>query len=533
MLLTMAACSPAPKTAEEESEAPPPASGPPPSVESVAVPTGTFEAWPEDQWNPLPSDGDFSLPGPCGSRFAFRRVETPVADGWMADIRVRLGNSGAEASDQPYAQFVRQEYVVGGLSDDDAADARYFWLGKYEVTAAQYDAVMSGACPELGWESSIAQQKTSWFDAVAFTRRLTEWVWENSPDSLPSVGETAAYIRLPTEVEWEYAARGGNAVSVEARNSRVFPMPDGSITDYAMHSGSRSCQGEVQPIGLIQPNPLDLYDMLGNVQEYVLDPFRPTSAERRLHGQTGGALAKGGSCMTNSGDLTTGMRSETLLYSQTGEVNAAPFTGFRLAIAAPALTSPRRIDAFEDGWADSREARNVPEGLGPAETIRAIAESDIDPDTAERLRDAAAAFDGEIATRRAIEARSLRTALMTGAMLVRSYRTDARLLARLEVVAQSDPETFADDLAGARDKVDKSRDIYVELLSQTADDYAAEIIASQAELVAADLDQRYAPPAGGGLTLGEMAQRFADQALRYQREAPSDLTDYFDDLMKD
>ena len=61
----------------------------------------------------------------------------------------------------------------------------------------------------------------------------------------------------------------------------------------------------------------------------------------------------------------------------------------------------------------------------------------------------------------------------------------------------------------------------------------AEIIASQAELVAADLDQRYAPPAGGGLTLGEMAHRFADQALRYQREAPSDLTDYFDDLMKD
>ena len=79
-------------------------------------------------------------------------------------------------------------------------------------------------------------------------------------------------MRLPTEEEWEYAARGGAAVSELDFLGRTFPMPEGT-SRYAWFQGPRSAAGRAQPVGMLEPNPLGLHDILGNVGELVLEPF--------------------------------------------------------------------------------------------------------------------------------------------------------------------------------------------------------------------------------------------------------------------
>ena len=98
------------------------------------------------------------------------------------------------------------------------------------------------------------------------------------------------FARLPTEVEWEFAARGGTAVSQADFSERVFPMTEG-IVRYVWFAGAESANGKAQFIGLLKPNPLRLHDMLGNIDEMVFEPFR-LNRLNRLHGQAGGYVVR-------------------------------------------------------------------------------------------------------------------------------------------------------------------------------------------------------------------------------------------------
>ncbi|ARA93021.1 hypothetical protein AWN76_007530 [Rhodothermaceae bacterium RA] len=129
-----------------------------------------------------------------------------------------------------------------------------FYIGKYEVTQAQWQAVM-GSNP-------------SWFSSCGVDCPV-EWVsWEEAQafvEALNALEETTAY-RLPTEAEWEYAARAGTTTSY------AFGDDEDRLDDYAWardNSGRRT-----QPVGQKKPNLWGLHDIHGNVFEWVQDWYK-------------------------------------------------------------------------------------------------------------------------------------------------------------------------------------------------------------------------------------------------------------------
>ncbi len=349
-------------------------------------------AWPDKYFNPKPADGDLILPLPCGGRMAFRPVATPAEDTPLADRAIRLGGTD---EDTGFADYIRREHILGSLVGPDGG--RLFYIGKYEVTRDQYAAVMNDSCPKPAMGGRLPQSAISWFDAVGYARRLSEWQLTNHADALPHVQGVAAYLRLPTEVEWEYAARGGAAVSEAQFRERIFPI-EGPLSDYAWYQGPESAGGKLNLVGLLKPNPLGLYDMLGNVEEFVLEPFYMNRIGRR-HGQPGGFVAKGGSFQDPGDRLRTAMRREYDYFNQeTGKALALDSFGFRLVLAAPVELNLQETTRLREQWLAAR-GRRVDTGNDPVAAIKALADQTTDLDLKERLQSIE-----ELFARRAVQA---------------------------------------------------------------------------------------------------------------------------------
>ena len=140
--------------------------------------------------------------------------------------------------------------------------AHAFDIGRTEVTQAQWTAV-TGARPWSGLPfvregAEYPAVGVAWSDAVAFTRRLTELLGD-------------AVYRLPTEAEWEYACRAGTSTRWS------FGDDLAGLDDHAWHAGNTWDAGERygHAVATRAPNPWGLFDMHGNVNEWVLDRYDP------------------------------------------------------------------------------------------------------------------------------------------------------------------------------------------------------------------------------------------------------------------
>jgi hypothetical protein len=280
---------------------------------------------------------------PCGGAMAFRPVETPNTGGAIGDIRVTLGEEG---NDAPYLNGLRRSYISGGFQSGDV-DRGLFWMGKYEIAQAQWDVVMGEACPDSKprRRAFVPAVEYTPLEMAQFSERYTLWLMNEQADALPQVGETKAYLRLPTEDEWEFAARGGLAVEDAAFRAPRPPIGEGEdLSEFIAHGGTNSAGGKVQVIGTLRPNDLGLHDMLGNVAEVVQTPFA-LIRHGRLHGQAGGVVKRGGDARTPIATMTSATRFEVPPFDlRTGTVSTDRFTGARLVIAALSITSAAQTD---------------------------------------------------------------------------------------------------------------------------------------------------------------------------------------------
>jgi len=156
--------------------------------------------------NPKPSADDYVLPMPEGEEMVFRPVFLGTGSKPFALKEFTAGQSVGGFKEYP------TPVTVGGAFKKANANKTSDWLyylGKYEVTEAQYYSIMK---PGASKGSLQPITRISWFNAMEFINKYNLWLYEHAMNKLPENNGTPGFIRLPTEAEWEYAARGGSVV---------------------------------------------------------------------------------------------------------------------------------------------------------------------------------------------------------------------------------------------------------------------------------------------------------------------------------
>lgn len=256
-------------------------------------------------------------------------------------------------------------------------------IAKYEVTQKLWKAVM-GNNPSRVQGDDLPVHNVTWEEVQTFIARLNQMTGMN--------------YRLPTEAEWEYAARGG----AQAMSSQYSGNADLNVVGWY----SENSESKVHPVGLKQPNALGLYDMSGNVWEWCNDVYGFYSDQDQENPQgpeKGVSRVTRGGCYAALAKMcrTTARKS---LY-QGGSDNA---TGFRLAFtddreARAAEKAEQERIAAEEAAARAEEERIAAEKAAEEERIAAEKAAEEAAKQAEKERIAAekAAEEERIAAEKA------------------------------------------------------------------------------------------------------------------------------------
>ncbi len=218
---------------------------------------------------------------------------------------------GLEMVEIPEGQFQMGDLSGEGQHDESPVHevtVSSFWLSKHEITFAQYDLFSANKDKpdDSGWGRG--------------NRPVTNVTWDNAQEYAKWLSEkTGAKFRLPSEAEWEYAARAGSKTKYSWGNTISCGNAD-------YNYGECSAWG-TSPVGLFKPNGFGLYDMSGNAWEWVNDCYHNNYDKAPLDGSawvTGSCYShvlRGGSWNNLPDRLTVSYRaqnSSNYHYSNTG-----------------------------------------------------------------------------------------------------------------------------------------------------------------------------------------------------------------------
>jgi formylglycine-generating enzyme required for sulfatase activity len=191
--------------------------------------------------------------------------------------------------------------------------SKAFWMGQFDVTQKQWQDVM-GKNPShnlaAGPEAPVEQ--VSWKDVQSFLAKANAL-------------QSAWTVRLPTEAEWEYAARAGS-------NSEIY----GPLQEIAWYKANG--HGTTHPVGQKRPNAFGLYDMLGNVWQWCQDWFGPYHADAAI--DPGGATT-GDKHPTRGGCYyCDAVHERAARRNRDAEDHASRSIGFRIVAIPRKATAP-------------------------------------------------------------------------------------------------------------------------------------------------------------------------------------------------
>ena len=281
-------------------------------------------------YNPKPDPDDVIVSLPCDLKMAFRKVYTSTGNDKLQDNTFVAGN----ASDSSLSQGAHLRHIQGGFKDDKGY---YYLVSKYELLKFQVEAIRNnGVCPKITPKNRIPVTNISYFDAQDIARQMTLFI-QGLGGTKNSLLQQDSFVRMLTDAEWEFAARGGLNVTKEQLSESIPAFNGEELRDIAWYQGPQSSNGRVQLPGLKKPNPLKIYDMLGNVQEMVNDFFNPVN-KQRISGQVGGICVRGGSFLTPAQRMSSALRTERPLINPINHKEAKSLDmGTRFTLASTAV----------------------------------------------------------------------------------------------------------------------------------------------------------------------------------------------------
>lgn len=278
-----------------------------------------------------------------GTKASFNMVPIP---GGVFKMGSNENETGRDADEGPQTEF----------------NISPFWMGQFEVTQDEYlsftrdlsisfnsdaDAITRPSSPYIdfspgmGKEGEYPANSMQQYGALMYC----QWLYK----------KTGIFYRLPSEAEWEYAARAGSA------SPYFFGDDENNLADYAWYN--KNSEGKYHEAGLLKPNEWGLYDMFGNVAEWTLDQydanyFEQKGAEKNnpvlVPGKRHPRTLKGGSYMDDAAALRSANRIKSDLKWNARDPQIpkskwwntdAPFIGFRIVrpIEQP---GPEAIESF-------------------------------------------------------------------------------------------------------------------------------------------------------------------------------------------